>query len=62
MLEHARSVAPAGDNLIVLTTSAGGAATTAAELDRAAWADVVGTVAGDDTIFIAVSGRRDRSF
>jgi len=39
-------------NLIVLKTSPGNANTVAAALDREQWPEVVGTVAGDDTILV----------
>jgi transcriptional regulator of arginine metabolism len=56
------SVAPAGDHLIVLTTPPGEAGGVALALDGLQLEDVVGTVAGDDTIFIAMidaqAGRR----
>ena len=48
--------APAGDNLVVLHTLPGDAQSVARALDRLAWPDVVGTVAGDDTILVAVDG------
>lgn len=44
----------AGDALIVLHTSAGEANRVAVAIDRLAWPDVAGTIAGDDTIFVAV--------
>jgi transcriptional regulator of arginine metabolism len=44
----------AGDALIVLHTSPGEANHVAIALDRLAWPEVVGTIAGDDTIFLAV--------
>ena len=44
----------AGDALIVLHTPAGEANRVAVAIDRLAWPDVVGTIAGDDTIFLAV--------
>jgi transcriptional regulator of arginine metabolism len=44
----------AGDALIVLHTPPGEANRVAVALDRLAWPDVVGTIAGDDTIFLAV--------
>ncbi|MFH1263896.1 MAG: arginine repressor [Pseudomonadota bacterium] len=53
------SVVAAGVNLVVIRTRAGGAQTVAIELDRSGWKEVVGTVAGDDTIFIAVAGRAE---
>jgi transcriptional regulator of arginine metabolism len=37
----------------VVKTSAGAAGTVAAVLDKADWPEVVGTISGDDTIFIA---------
>ncbi|MEO8634734.1 MAG: arginine repressor [Gemmatimonadales bacterium] len=48
----------AGDALIVLHTSAGEANRVAVALDRLAWPDVAGTIAGDDTIFVAVKHGR----
>jgi transcriptional regulator of arginine metabolism len=44
----------AGDALLVLHTPAGEANRVAVAIDRLAWGDVVGTIAGDDTIFLAV--------
>ena len=45
---------PAGDALLVLHTPAGEANRVAVAIDRLAWPDVIGTIAGDDTIFLAV--------
>ncbi len=39
--------------LVVLRTSPGGANAIASAIDLSHWADVVGTIAGDDTIFVA---------
>ena len=50
-----RGVRPAGPHLTVLLTTVGAAQTVASALDRAAWPEVVGTIAGDDTIFIATA-------
>jgi transcriptional regulator of arginine metabolism len=50
------SVAPAGDNLLVLKTPPGEAPGVGLALDRLDLDGVVGTVAGDDTIFVAVAG------
>ncbi len=47
-------VAPAGDALIVLRTPPGEASRVGAALDRSAWPEIVGTIAGDDTIFLAL--------
>ncbi len=44
----------AGEALVVLHTPPGEANRVAVALDRLAWADVIGTIAGDDTIFLAV--------
>ncbi len=46
----------AGPNLLVIKTGAGLAAFVAIAIDHAAWAEVTGTVAGDDTIFLATAG------
>jgi transcriptional regulator of arginine metabolism len=43
-------------NLVVLKTPPGAASPLAVALDRAGWPDVVGTIAGDDTIFVATPG------
>jgi transcriptional regulator of arginine metabolism len=52
--EGVLSSEPAGDALVVLHTPPGEANRVAVALDRLAWPDVVGTIAGDDTIFLAV--------
>lgn len=44
---------PAGDALVVLHTPPGEANRVAVAIDRLAWPDIVGTIAGDDTIFVA---------
>lgn len=48
--------AAAGDNLVVLFTLPGDAQGVARALDGLGWPEVTGTVAGDDTIFVAVPG------
>ena len=48
-----RAVLPSGPSITVVKTSAGAAGTVAAVLDKAEWPEVVGTISGDDTIFIA---------
>jgi transcriptional regulator of arginine metabolism len=48
----------AGPTLTVLRTAAGTAQSVAIALDKARWPEVVGTIAGDDTIFIATDGPR----
>ena len=39
-------------NLVVLKTSPGNASTLAVALDREQWPEVVGTIAGDDTVLV----------
>lgn len=50
-----RAARPAGAHLLVITTAVGAAQRVALELDRSGWPEIVGTVAGDDTIFVATS-------
>lgn len=45
-------------NLVVLKTHPGNAHTVAAALDAETWPEMVGTVAGDDTIFVATPSPR----
>ena len=40
-------------NLVVVKTNPGGAGAVALALDSVRWPEIVGTVAGDDTIFVA---------
>lgn len=47
-----------GDNLVVARTEPGLASAVAVEIDRAAIAEIVGTLAGEDTIFIAVRDQK----
>jgi len=49
---------PAGPNMTVLRTTSGAAQSVAIALDKARWPEIVGTIAGDDTIFIATAGAR----
>ncbi len=50
----------AGPYLLVIHTPPGQASAVALAIDSARWPEVLGTVAGDDTIFIATDGRRDQ--
>ena len=56
--EGVLTVDPAGEALLVLHTPAGEANRVAVALDRLAWPDLIGTIAGDDTIFLAVRDAR----
>lgn len=51
-----RGLAPAGPNLLVVRTDIGSAPRVGVALDAAGFDEVVGTVAGDDTIFVATAG------
>jgi transcriptional regulator of arginine metabolism len=53
--EFMREVKPAA-NLVVVKTHPGNAHSVAVALDASAWPEIVGTVAGDDTILIATPG------
>jgi len=55
--EGVLTVERAGDALLVVHTPPGEANRVAVAMDRLAWNDVMGTIAGDDTIFIAVRDR-----
>jgi len=48
---------PAGANLVVVRTAVGAASAVAVGIDRLRSPDIVGTIAGDDAIFIAVPSR-----
>ena len=48
----------AGACLTVLRTMVGSAQSVAIAIDKARWPEVVGTIAGDDTIFIATGNAR----
>ena len=45
-------------NLVVIRTVPGGANALAQHLDAVDWSDIVGTIAGDDTIFVATMDAR----
>jgi transcriptional regulator of arginine metabolism len=51
--QFVRGVATAGGSLTVLRTTVGAAQSVAIAIDKAEWPEVVGTISGDDTIFIA---------
>ncbi|PWT96319.1 MAG: hypothetical protein C5B55_00130 [Blastocatellia bacterium] len=48
----------AGDNLVVARTHPGLASAVAVEIDAATFPEIVGTIAGEDTIFIAVRDQK----
>jgi transcriptional regulator of arginine metabolism len=48
-------------NLVVLRTHPGNAHSVAVALDAEQWPEITGTIAGDDTIFVATAGIREAS-
>lgn len=56
-----REVRPAGPSITVVKTTVGAAQSVAVAVDRAQWPEVVGTISGDDTIFIATEGAREQT-
>lgn len=50
----------AGENLIVAKCESGLASAVAVQIDRAKIVEIVGTIAGDDTIFIAVKNSKEQ--
>ena len=59
--EFIRDIRSAGPNLLVIQTAIGAAQRVALTLDRIDWPEVVGTVSGDDTIFVATTGMAPQS-
>ena len=51
---------PAGDNLIVVRCPPGMASAAAVKIDSLTLPEITGTIAGDDTIFIAVKNADDQ--
>ena len=54
------NIEPVGANLLVIRTDPGAAGSVAAALDSKSLLEMVGSVAGDDTIFVAVRSRSDQ--
>ena len=55
-----REVATAGNNLTVVKTANAGAQRVALFLDRSGWPEIVGTISGDDTIFVATRNANEQ--
>jgi len=53
LAQFVRQIRPAGPCLTVVRTTIGAAQSVAVAIDKAEWPEVVGTISGDDTIFIA---------
>ena len=58
--EFVRDIRQAGPNLLVVMTAVGAAQRVAFMIDRAAWPEIVGTLSGDDTIFVATIGASEQ--
>ena len=57
-----RSVRPAGPYLTVVQTAVGAAQGVARAFDAASWPEVVGSLAGDDTVFLATASEQDQEW
>jgi transcriptional regulator of arginine metabolism len=55
-----REIRAAGPTLTVVKTTTGAAQSVAIAIDRAHWPELVGTISGDDTIFLATAGVRQQ--
>jgi transcriptional regulator of arginine metabolism len=58
--DFVRDVLTAGTSLTVIKTATGAAQRVALFLDRSNWPEIVGTVSGDDTIFVATRNSREQ--
>ncbi|HEX4377127.1 MAG TPA: hypothetical protein VHZ99_08250 [Steroidobacteraceae bacterium] len=58
LAQFVRSIRVAGSSITVIKTSIGAAASVAVAVDKAEFDEVVGTISGDDTIFIATTDAR----
>jgi transcriptional regulator of arginine metabolism len=58
--DFVREVLTAGTSLTVIKTATGAAQRVALFLDRSNWPEIVGTVSGDDTIFVATRNGREQ--
>lgn len=56
--QFVRDIKAAGPSLIVIKTTIGAAGSVAVAIDKAEWPEAVGTISGDDTIFIATPDER----
>jgi transcriptional regulator of arginine metabolism len=58
LAQFVRAVRAAGPSITVVRTTIGAAQSVAVALDKAEWPEVVGTISGDDTIFVATGDAR----
>ena len=59
--QFVNSVAKAGPSITVIKTTVGAAQSVAAAIDKAQWPEAVGTISGDDTIFLATDSGRSQT-
>ncbi|MCY4256175.1 MAG: arginine repressor [Gammaproteobacteria bacterium] len=57
---YARSVEQAGPHLAIVRTATGAAQRIALFLDRSGWREILATLAGDDTIFVATRNQAEQ--
>jgi len=55
-----RDIKTAGTSLTVINTAVGAAQRVAVCLDRSGWPEIVGTLSGDDTIFVATRNGQEQ--
>ena len=55
-----KSVTPAGPSLLVVRTPGGSATNVGDSIKSARWPEVLGTVANEDTIFVATAGKHEQ--
>lgn len=55
-----RTIVPAGPHVLVVKTATGAAQRVALFLDRCDWPEIAGTIAGDDTVFVATTTAIDQ--
>ncbi len=58
--EFVHDIRQAGPNLLVIMTAVGAAQRVAVTLDGTGWPEIVGTLSGDDTIFVATIGATEQ--
>ncbi|HUR97136.1 MAG TPA: hypothetical protein VMZ26_03605 [Pyrinomonadaceae bacterium] len=54
------AIVPAGSNMLIVRCDSGLASAAAVRIDSSKISEILGTIAGDDTIFIAVNNERDQ--
>ncbi len=58
--DFVRGIAAAGPHLTVIRTAIGAASRVGVFLDRSGWPEIVGTISGDDTIFVATASAAEQ--